>query len=258
MPESELSPAAALKELYSHSKPAWFPQVKDETAAEGRASKIAGLPLLLQGESWPHCQHCQSPLKLFLQLDCHQLPAAVDEHWAGLKMLRQREETHWIQLFYCTGPQGGWNAKCDNWRPYSDNHLARVLHAGQALCVAAENQGWPGKSIQAWQAFDDLPAYQDYDKIQMSPALFRALDSEETFEALNEPCPAEKDKLGGWPFWVQENEVPACRECGTPMDVIFQLDSEQLLPHMFGDAGIAHLSQCPQHPEVLAFGWACY
>jgi hypothetical protein len=27
---------------------------------------------------------------------------------------------------------------------------------------------------------------------------------------------------------------------------------------MFGDSGIGHITQCPEHKEVLAFGWACH
>jgi hypothetical protein len=38
---------------------------------------------------------------------------------------------------------------------------------------------------------------------------------------------------------------------------VFQLDSEDHLPFLFGDAGTGHLTQCPQHHEVVAFGWAC-
>jgi hypothetical protein len=41
------------------------------------------------------------------------------------------------------------------------------------------------------------------------------------------------------------------------MQVIFQLDSEQNLPHGWGDMGVGHLSLCQQHPDTLAFGWAC-
>ena len=37
-----------------------------------------------------------------------------------------------------------------------------------------------------------------------------------------------------------------------------QLDSEDNVPHMFGDAGIGHILQCPDHPEQLSWGWACY
>jgi uncharacterized protein YwqG len=66
------------------------------------------------------------------------------------------------------------------------------------------------------------------------------------------------DKLGGWPFWVQEVSYPACTQCATPMTLVFQLASEDNLPFMWGDGGTAHITQCPYHQAQLTFDWACY
>jgi uncharacterized protein YwqG len=41
------------------------------------------------------------------------------------------------------------------------------------------------------------------------------------------------------------------------MALVFQLDSNDNLDFMFGDAGVAHVMQCPQHPDVVALAWAC-
>ena len=30
------------------------------------------------------------------------------------------------------------------------------------------------------------------------------------------------------------------------------------LPFVFGDMGIGHITQCPEHKAVVAFGWACH
>jgi uncharacterized protein YwqG len=68
---------------------------------------------------------------------------------------------------------------------------------------------------------------------------------------------AEKDKLGGWPYWVQGPEYPTCPSCGERMRIVLQLDSEHNVPFMFGDAGVGHVTQCPTHHDVVAFGWAC-
>ena len=77
-------------------------------------------------------------------------------------------------------------------------------------------------------------------------------------------CPAEEiassepgDKLAGWPAWVQGVEYPNCPRCGRRMAHVFQVDSEDHVPFMFGDAGCGHITQCPEHKEVVAFGWAC-
>jgi hypothetical protein len=68
--------------------------------------------------------------------------------------------------------------------------------------------------------------------------------------------PYEGDKLGGWPRWVQWVEYPTCPECGATMALVLQIDSERTHPVSFGDLGIAHLTQCPNHPDVLRFAWA--
>jgi hypothetical protein len=41
------------------------------------------------------------------------------------------------------------------------------------------------------------------------------------------------------------------------MRLLLQIDSEDHLPVSFGDGGCAHLTYCPKHPKVMAFGWAC-
>jgi hypothetical protein len=38
---------------------------------------------------------------------------------------------------------------------------------------------------------------------------------------------------------------------------VFQVDSGGNLPFQFGDAGCGHVTLCPEHKEVVAFGWAC-
>jgi len=58
-------------------------------------------------------------------------------------------------------------------------------------------------------------------------------------------------------YWIQGIEYPTCPRCSTRMALVFQLDSEDNLDFVFGDSGVAHVTQCPQHPDVVAFAWAC-
>lgn len=39
---------------------------------------------------------------------------------------------------------------------------------------------------------------------------------------------------------------------------IFQIDSGDNIPQMWGDVGAAYLVQCPEHKEKLAFFWQCH
>ena len=58
------------------------------------------------------------------------------------------------------------------------------------------------------------------------------------------------------------NRSPATHRCcdenvAETIAVALQLDSNDNVPHMFGDVGCGHIMQCPDHPDVLTFAWAC-
>jgi hypothetical protein len=57
----------------------------------------------------------------------------------------------------------------------------------------------------------------------------------------------------GWPCWHQNVDYVKCPTCGGAMHPIVQIDSERNLPYMFGDGGVAWVSQCPTHRNVLSF-----
>jgi uncharacterized protein YwqG len=48
---------------------------------------------------------------------------------------------------------------------------------------------------------------------------------------------AAGDKLGGWPNWMQGVDYPQCTKCNKSLVYLFQIDSEDNLPDMFGDSG---------------------
>jgi uncharacterized protein YwqG len=83
------------------------------------------------------------------------------------------------------------------------------------------------------------------------------LEEDEEEALMERDFPRHGEKLLGWPAWVQGVEYPKCRICGREMALVFQVDSEHNLPYMFGDAGVGHVTQCPEHHAELAFGWAC-
>ena len=69
--------------------------------------------------------------------------------------------------------------------------------------------------------------------------------------------PRGGDKLAGYPMWVQGVEYPNCPVCNEQMRLLFQIDSNDNLPYLFGDAGCGHITQCKTHKDQIAFGWAC-
>jgi uncharacterized protein YwqG len=111
------------------------------------------------------------------------------------------------------------------------------------------------KLITEWTFKDDYPHPEEYDQLGIELDL-----DDDVYELMEERgigLPIEKDKLYGWPYWIQSVEYPFDRKTEKQMELLFQFDSEDNLPYMFGDAGIGHLTQSPDNDKELGFGWAC-
>ena len=241
-----------------HRRTAWSPIVR-EGDADTTASKFAGMPWLAADEPWPACGNCHEALTFFLQLDLAHLPRELDAVYGdGL-----------VQLFYCT--------RCihSGWEPFSSESLVRIVAPTVASQRVAPRQveQFPPRTIVGWNAFDDYPNQQEhrllgvryvYDletmrlRVECDDPPFVAEDVEANTLTEEMAVAASGDKLAGWPFWVQDVEYPACPTCSQSMRLVFQLDSEQHIPFMFGDCGVGHITQCAKHRQMVAFGWACY
>jgi hypothetical protein len=209
------------------------------------ASKFCGAALLHPGEAWPLCPGCNQPMRLFVQLDLATLPAELPyPHREGM-----------VQLFYCTNGDPPCEVDHEAWQPFGKSSLARWLSPAEVQAAAAKASktqadpaGEPAAVILGWDPTPpELPGYEE--DVPPPP------DDEEIDDALR---PRPGDKLGGWPAWVQGPEYPRCPRCKARMLYLLQLESNGLCRHQFGDLGAGHVSQCPEHPEVVAFGWACH
>jgi uncharacterized protein YwqG len=219
--------------LQGLNRKAWKPWVEngDSSIIE---SKFSGTPWLAVGEAWPACQFCNQPMPLFLQLNLDSLPRELNGIFG----------TGLMQLFYCTS--------CDDFEPFTGCHLVRIVQpassVGSVISTPIQDP-FPAKKILGWKEMEEeFPDYRECERIGI-------VIEEEEKEYLN---PELGDKLGGWPHWIQDIEYPSCRICGNPMRLVFQLDSNDNLPFMFGDSGCGHITQCSEHKEELAFGWACF
>lgn len=218
------------------------------------ASKFGGVALLLPNEAWPVCPGCAKPMRMFVQLDLSELPADLPyPHREGM-----------VQLFYCTSADPLCEVDHEAWQPFGKSSLARWLspselaQARQATPADARDPtGEPAAVLEGWEpAAPELPGYEE--DVPLPPESLDDLEDGSP-AAANEPTrPRPGDKLGGWPSWVQGPEYPACPKCKTRMLYLLQLESNGLCRHQFGDLGAGHVSQCPNHPEVVAFGWACH
>ena len=197
------------------------------------------------------CGGCNRPMRLFVQLDLATLPPELPHpHREGM-----------VQLFYCTSTDPACEVDHEAWQPFGKSSLARWLSPDELRVAAAPRRkakafdaapdaadDEPAAVIVGWdQGPPELPGYEE--EVPPLP------DDEEIDDALR---PRPGDKLGGWPAWVQGPEYPRCPRCKARMQYLLQLESNGLCRHQFGDLGAGHITQCPEHPEVVAFGWACH
>jgi uncharacterized protein YwqG len=161
------------------------------------------------------------------------------------------------------------------WEPFGDD-LSRVRVVqpiGQPTEISAPQEFFPAKRIIDWKTFIDLPKPSEHEELGLKYTYEHKagtvnLACEELglrFEDIRDRSLAENiangqqgDKLAGWPAWVQHVEYPACPRCGRRMVLVFQVDSEDHIPFMFADVGCGHVTQCREHKDVVAFGWACH
>lgn len=230
--------------LDPHKRLAWFPNIVEDSS-NPTASKFSGIPALSRDESWPCCASCNEPMQLFLQLNAKDLPEP-EKNVFGKGML---------QVFYCTNWDQECEVNCEAFFPFSKSTLVRVVDYKSEDIASPEETpvkgAFPEKKIVGWESKEDYPNWEELEDVGVT------LNEEQSNLLCDLEYPLPKDKFLGWPCWVQGIEYPNCPECGKSMKLIFQIDSEDNIPYMFGDVGISHITQCENHKNKLAIAWAC-
>ena len=231
---------SALSEL---KRTTWKPQTTDGDGTPFD-SKFAGLPWLGKAEPWPTCQHCSEPVTPFVQLNLDALPETlIGEFGGGL-----------LQLFYCTNPKKGCESAGQIFAPFTPGKLVRIVtpDAAPGICkIPAGVRVFPPKRIIGWQAADDYPNWEEGAEQGVE------LAHDDLYALADSGFPLSGDKLAGWPHWLQGIEYPRCPICQERMRLVFQVDSNDHLPYIFGDLGCGHITQCPAHKHQVTFAWAC-
>ncbi|HEX4611341.1 MAG TPA: DUF1963 domain-containing protein [Urbifossiella sp.] len=243
---------------------AWRPVVEPGDGLP-TGSKFCGTPWTGPEASWPECASCKVPMGLLLQLRLDDLPAAEGRRGSGL-----------LQFFHCS--RGLLCKARDAFVPFADRATrVRVLTPIPSGEAAPAPPGYdppqaPARRIVGWDQIDDLPGYHERE----ANGLIAEADLDA--DATRVRCPgigldvtipydpdliddisdaAKGDKLGGWPRWVQREEYPSCPRCGQRMALVFQVAAGGHAGEAFGDFRTGHITQCPEHPDVVAFGAAC-
>lgn len=256
--------------LARNTRTAWRPLVRDGDGQPSAISKFGGAPWLSKREKWPLCGACRRKMRFFLQLDLAHLPS----DWGG------RPTRGLLQFFYCTHEEC--EVSRNAWDPFDSGQLVRIVvpdKRAQSSTAQADPDAFPAKVITGWEPVADLPHNQDHDELGLrylydfdaktttvdcdDPKVTIALhidatskDGLEVAEAIGRCITG--DKLAGWPDWIQGAEYPSCPKCAARMTMLVQIASEDNVPFMFGDVGVGHITQCPNHPQTLAFGWSCH
>jgi uncharacterized protein YwqG len=230
---------------------AWKPIVK-KTDGLITDSKFAGTPYLKAEEDYPRCENCGELLQLFIQLNLDRLPEAIKNNYgSGL-----------LQMFYCINEEPLCEVECQAFFPFAKSVLIRIVqiesdNASADKSVPEENDFLP-RLIIGWKEVVDYPNWEERELLEeeLAEIDWENLVDEEGV-SFNEWFPVGGDKLAGYPRWIQSIEYPNCPLCGDQMQLVFQIDSDDNVPHMFGDVGCGHITQCKDHKDQLAFGWAC-
>jgi hypothetical protein len=233
-----------LEHLEATKRTAWLPETA-EGDAKTACSKFGGTAWLLAGEAWPTCARCRKPMALFLQLDLSTLP---EETWGMLG-------DGLLQMFYCVSRDNCVITR-EGLSPFSPYQLLRRIDPRQGAPAAQPaplDRFLYARTIEYWKPIEDYPSTYELQELGFelddatSDALFhRGLTAQ------------QRDKLFGWPAWVQHVDYPKCRICGRALRLIFELESWQNLFYSFGDSGCGQITGCPDHPDELAFFWQCF
>lgn len=240
--EIETKYKKTLQMLEKYKRTAFIPITEKVERNHSCDSKIGGLPYLRHEQDWPVCPNCKKNMQLFLQLNLKELP--------------KKKANGIAQLFYCTTQTPLCEVDMDAFFPFSKSVVARVVNGQSESAVVSPkiDNLFEEKRITSWQIKNDYPHYEEFEQlgIEIDYSIY------DLMEERKQGVPLAGDKLFGWPYWVQAAEYPYDRKSGEQMQLLFQLDSEVNLPHMFGDAGIGHLTQSPSDSSELGFGWACH
>ena len=241
--------ARVAEALLAARRAAWTPEVGE---GEGgiAASRFGGRPALRRGELHaPLCGVCSRPMPLWLQLDLESLPGDAKA------MLPEALGRGLFQLFYCTRE----DCECADCGAFPANTVVRFdAINGSEVLRDADPADHPAQLIRGWKVRAEIPGDGEY-PVEAA----EGITEEDIGEFYNRPgslstmLPADKDKLLGWPDWVQGVWYPDCPDCSKPMAYLFQIGSNDHVDFMFGDSGVGHVFFCAEHLKRATFVWQC-
>lgn len=105
----------------------------------------------------------------------------------------------------------------------------------------------PARAIVGWaEQRSELPGPAHWESLGVALGEPAAAAAEDELDD-----PAEGDKLGGWPAYIQQPSLGDCPQCGQPRALLLQVASQGNLAVHFGDGGRLFVAACREHPRAV-------
>ena len=157
----------------------------------------------LAAKSWPACRSCGKPMEHLATLLRDDERLPLEKHAA-------------LAVFMCD------ETGCKPWDPDNGGNAVLLVKQLAAKPSAPDDRKVTGEQGITWAK----------PKLELDPA--------------KEPVEPEGpggSKVGGFPTWVQDPEIPVCNTCKKPMRFVAQLDHGDTGMN-FGDVGIGYVFAC--------------
>lgn len=220
---------------------AYVPITEHVQSSFSAQSKMGGYPYLRHEHDWPTCPNCTKQMPLFLQLNISETPTMSS---SGV-----------IQIFYCTNSEMECEITCEAWNTYAKSVVCRLIQPEGTSATIVPNlpDVLEEKQIISWKEITEYPNFYELEDHQMEIHY----DDYAVLQEAGLGTSTSGDKLFGWPEWIQNPEYPRSNINQADMQFLFQIDSDDNLPFMFGDSGCAYIFQNPTLPEDIAMNWSC-
>ena len=192
-------------------------------------SHFGGQPYFEAGETWPATKNGK-PLDFVFQVFNEpgmQLPASI----------------HLIQFYY--------DYEEFPWETIKDGWLVKIYEKGDkenAVTVAKPEElaGIPYCEMR-FENVQSLPSWEGIDLYSKEAADLSCMLNDdqpwEAYDSMVEKLVGKQDyqtQLGGYPNWVQGESTPQ-NNMNEPMQLLFQIDSEEEADLMWGDVGLVYV-----------------
>lgn len=172
---------------------------------------------------WPKCQSCHGNMQFLGQI--------------------QASPEQLLLLFMCQNGPG----LCDEWDPNQGGNKVVSVSTNNLHFVSPPDGGETLRATRYGAALVQSDE-QDYDEARTQWA-----------SASGKPAREVLGQIGGEPSWLQNEEIPTCNSCGSPMQFVAQLEQgpDWQTEMNFGGGGCAYVFRCTCTQDSAKLLWQC-